>query len=274
MDVGGQAVIEGVMMRNKEKYAVAVRFPDGKIKVRKEQSSISPKLFNVFFLRGVVGLGYALYDGIRALIWSSNQNLSKEEQLSKKEIIGTIAFSFLVAVLAFVVLPFFSAHWIHSEGFLFNLLDGLFRVILFLGYLIAISFMKEVQTLFQYHGAEHKSIYCYENKEKLTVENVKKYSRFHPRCGTSFLFMVLLLSIFIFTLITGPLWMKLVGRILLLPAIAGVSYELIKLSGRYRFNPLVKILIAPGLWLQRITTKEPNDQQMEVAIASLKTVVE
>ncbi|MEK6969722.1 MAG: DUF1385 domain-containing protein [Nanoarchaeota archaeon] len=274
MDVGGQAVIEGVMMRNKEKYAVAVRLPNGKIKVRKEKSSVSPKLFDVFFLRGVVGLGYTLYDGIRALIWSSNQNLGVEEKLSKKEIIGTVAFSFLVAILAFVVLPFFSAHWIHPEGFLFNLLDGLFRVILFLSYLIAISFMKEVKTLFQYHGAEHKSIYCYENKEELTVENVKKFSRFHPRCGTSFLFIVLLLSIVVFTLVTGPLWIKLAGRIVLLPVIAGVSYELIKLSGKYRSNLLVKILIAPGLWLQRITTKEPTDRQMEVAIASLRTVVE
>ncbi len=274
MNVGGQAVIEGVMMRNREKYAVAVRLPNGKIKVKKEQSSLSPKIFDVFFLRGVVGLGYALYDGIRALIWSSNQNLGKNEKLSKKEIIGAIASSFLFAVLIFIVLPFFSARWIHSEGFLFNLLDGLFRVALFVGYLVVISVMKDVKTLFQYHGAEHKSIYCYENKEPLTVEKVKKFSRFHPRCGTSFLFMVLLLSIFIFALITGPLWMKLAGRIMLLPVIAGIGYELIKLSGKYSQNYLVRFMIAPGLWLQRITTNEPTDQQMEVAIASLKTVVE
>jgi uncharacterized protein YqhQ len=140
--------------------------------------------------------------------------------------------------------------------------------------LIAISFMKDVKTLFQYHGAEHKSIACYEAKEELTVENVRKYSRFHPRCGTSFLFVVLILSIIVFTLISGPLWVKFIGRILLLPVIAGISYELIKLSGKYRKSSIVKFFIAPGLWLQKITTKEPSDKQLEVGIKSLKSVLE
>ena len=158
MDVGGQAVIEGVMMRNREKYAVAVRLPSGKIKVKKEQSSTYPTFFNVFFIRGVVGLGYTMYDGIRALIWSSNENLGKDEQLSKKEIVTTVATSFLFAIAIFVALPFFSARWIHPEGILFDVLDGLFRVTLFLGYLLFISMMKDVKTLFQYHGAEHKTI--------------------------------------------------------------------------------------------------------------------
>ena len=173
-----------------------------------------------------------------------------------------------------MVLPFFSANFIISEGFWFNALDGLFRIILFLGYLIAISFMKDVKTLFRYHGAEHKTIYCYEEKKPLTLENVKKYSRFHPRCGTSFIFIVLLLSIFTFSLIDGSLWVKLISRILLLPVIAGVGYELIKLSGKYSKNPIVKTLIAPGLWLQRITTKEPTDKQLQVGIQSLKAVVD
>lgn len=274
MDIGGQAIIEGVMMRNKEKYVIAVRLPNGKIKIKKEKNSHSPKLFNRFFIRGILGLGYSLYDGIRALIWSSNQNLGKKEELTKTEIIITITASFLVGILIFVVLPFFSANWIYSEGFWFNVLDGLFRIFLFLGYLGLISRMKDVKTLFQYHGAEHKVIFCYENKKKLTVENVKKFSRFHPRCGTSFLFMVILLSILIFTLVSGPLWQKFIGRIILLPIIAGLGYELIKLSGKYQTNFLVKIIITPGLWLQRITTKEPNDKQIEVGIASLKAVLE
>lgn len=261
-------------MRNKEKYAVAVRLPNGEIKVKKEESSNFPKFFNVFFVRGIIGLGYTLYDGIRALIWSSNENLGKEEKLSKKEVIGTIASSFLFAILIFVALPFFSAHWIHSEGVLFNVLDGLFRIGLFLGYLLLISMMGEVKTLFQYHGAEHKTIYCYESKKELTLENVKNFSRFHPRCGTSFLFIVLLLSIFVFSLISGPWWMKFLGRIALLPVIAGVGYELIKLSGKHADNKIVKFFIAPGLWLQRITTKEPSDEQIEVGIRSLKAVVE
>ena len=274
MDVGGQAVIEGVMMRNKEKYAVAVRLKEGNIKIHQEKNTKYPKYFQFFFIRGIVGLLFTLYDGIRALIWSSNQQLEKEEKLTKKEVIGTIAMSFLFAILLFVALPFFGARWIHSEGLLFDILDGVFRILLFLGYLLVISLMKDVQTLFQYHGAEHKSIACYEAKKELTVENVKTYSRFHPRCGTSFIFIVLILSIFMFTFIQGAWYVKLFGRILLLPVIAGIGYELIKLSGKYCKNPIVKVLVAPGLWLQRITTKEPSDEQIEVGIESLKSVLE
>ena len=274
MNVGGQAVIEGVMMRNKDKFAVAVRLPDGTIKVKKEQSTFFPKFLNIFFLRGVVGLGYTMFDGIKALIWSGNQNLGTEEKLTTREIVGTIFFSLLASLLLFVVVPFFSAHLIESEGFIFNALDGIFRITLFIGYLFVISFMKDVKTLFQYHGAEHKSIYCYESKQDLTLENVRKFSRFHPRCGTSFIFIVLVLSIVLFSFITGPLWVKLVARILLLPVIAGVGYELIKLSDRFSKNVIVKMLITPGLWLQRITTNEPSDLQLEVGIRALKEVLE
>src|SRR3989344_2855484 len=219
MNVGGQAVVEGAMMRNKERFAVAVRLPNGKVKVLKDKSAFFPKWFDIFFVRGAVGLGYTLYDGVRALIWSSNQQLGKEEKLSKKEIFTTIGLSFLFSILLFIIVPFFFAHFIQSEGFWFNVLDGFFRVILFLSYL-------------------------------------------------------LLISIFIFSLITGELLTKLVGRILLLPVIAGIGYELIKLSDKFSRNSLVKILIAPGLWLQRITTKEPNDQQLQVGIQALKGVVE
>jgi uncharacterized protein YqhQ len=273
MDVGGQAVIEGVMMRNKSKFAVAVRTKEGNIKIKKEESSKFPKFFQKPFIRGIVGLGYTLYDGIKALIWSSNQQLEVEEKLTKKEIIGTITVSLLFAILVFVALPFFAANWIHSEGVWFDILDGVIRIALFLGYLIVISMMKDVRTLFKYHGAEHKCIACYEAKEDLNVHNVKKYSRFHPRCGTSFLFVVLILSVVLFTLINGPLWMKFVGRILLLPIIAGIGYEFIKLSGKYKNNFLIKLFIAPGLWLQRITTKEPSDKQLEVGIKALEGVV-
>ncbi|PIN75568.1 hypothetical protein COV17_03765 [Candidatus Woesearchaeota archaeon CG10_big_fil_rev_8_21_14_0_10_36_11] len=274
MNVGGQAVIEGVMMRNKDKFAVAVRAKNGEIKIKKEKSSRFPKMFNIFFLRGIVGLAYTLYDGIRALIWSSNQQLETEEKITKKETVGMVLMSLLFAVVFFVGLPFLAAHLIHSEGVWFNILDGVFRVVLFVGYLIGISFMSDVKVLFRYHGAEHKAIACYEAKKTLILQNVKKYSRFHPRCGTSFLFVVLLISIFLFSLLNGPLWMKLVGRIVLLPVIAGISYELIKLSGRFSKNPIIKVIIAPGLWLQRITTKEPTEEQLEVGIAALKSVLE
>ncbi len=273
MDVGGQAVVEGVMMRNKERFAVAVRLPNGQIKVHSEQSSTFPKVFNIFFIRGAVGLGYTLMDGIKALIWSSNQQLGKEEKLSRKELILTIGTSMIFALLFFVAIPFFAAHLIEPDGIWFNVLDGVFRIAIFLGYLAIIARLKDVKRLFQYHGAEHKSIYCYEAGKPLTLPNVKKYSRFHPRCGTSFLFLVLILSIIIFSFIPGPWWVKLLGRIVALPLIAGIGYELIKLSWRYYKNPLVKAVIAPGLWLQRITTQEPSDQQLKVGIAALKAVV-
>ncbi len=272
--MGGQAVIEGVMMRNKRKFAVSVRLPDGKIKTRREKSSKFPKLFNVFFFRGVIGLGYTLIDGIKALIWSSNQQLGSHEQITKKEMVFTIGMAFLFALAFFVGLPFLSAHLIHSEGVWFNVLDGLFRVVLFVGYLAIIARFKDVKTLFRYHGAEHKTIFCYEAGEKLTLQNVRKFSRFHPRCGTSFLFLVVLLSIVMFSFLTGAWWIKLLGRILLLPVLAGVGYEMIKLSGKYRQNPVIKAAIAPGLWLQRITTKEPSEKQLEVGIKALKAVVE
>jgi|SRR3989344_2062488 len=274
MEVGGQAVIEGVMMRNKERFAVAVRLKNGKIKVLKQRSSKYPKFFSFPFLRGIIGLLYTLYDGIKALMWSSNQQLEEQEKLTKKEIIGTITASMLFAITIFVVVPFFSASLISSSGFWFNAFDGLFRLILFLGYLSIISLLKDVQTLFKYHGAEHKTIYCYEEQRPLTVQNVRKYSRFHPRCGTSFIFIVLLLSILLFSLVEGSLLVKLASRILLLPVIAGTGYELIKLSGLYSKNLIVKMLIAPGLWLQRITTKEPTNAQLEVGIAALKAVVD
>lgn len=274
MEVGGQAVIEGVMMRNKERFAVAVRLPNGEIKVKQEQNSTFPSFFKFPFLRGIVGLGYTLYDGIRALIWSSNENLGVEEKLTKKEIIGTIFFSFLASALIFVVVPFLLARYLTSTNLWFNILDGLLRTGLFLGYVLLISTMKDVKTLFQYHGAEHKTIYCYEEGKPLTVENVRPFTRFHPRCGTTFIFILLLLSIFLFTLIPGSFLIKFLGRLLLLPVLAGIGYELIKLSSKHYKNTFVKIFIAPGLWLQRITTKEPNDTQLEVSIKALKAVVE
>ncbi len=273
MEVGGQAVVEGIMMRNKEKFAVAVRLPNGNIKVRKENSSKYPKAFDVFFVRGMVGLGYTLLDGIKALVWSSNQQLGKNEKLTKKELFLTVGSSFLFAILIFVALPFVSAHLIHSEGILFNVLDGFFRITLFVGYLGVISMMKDVKKLFHYHGAEHKVIACHESGKKLTLGNARRCSRFHPRCGTSFLFLVLIISIILFTLITGPWWVKFLGRIVLLPVIAGIGYEFIKLSNKHCHNPIIKIIVAPGLWLQRITTKEPNDRQLNVGIRALKEVI-
>lgn len=273
MNVGGQAVIEGVMMRNKERFAVAVRLPNGKIKVLKEKNSVLPKVFEFPILRGAIGLFYLLYDGLRSLLWSSNQNSGVEEKLSKAQMIAMLALSITFSLLFFVAIPFLCAHLLGAQGVMFNVLDGLFRIIIVIGYLLIISRMQDVYTLFQYHGAEHKTIACYEANKPLTVENARIYSRFHPRCGTSFIFIVLVLSIIVFSFVTGAWWVKLLGRLALMPLIAGLGYELIKLSGKFEKNVIVKIIIAPGLWLQKITTKEPTDKQLEVGIRSLKAVL-
>lgn len=275
MDVGGQAVIEGVMMRNKERFAVAVRLSNGELKVMEKKNKKFPKIFNVFFVRGIVGLGFTLIDGIKALIWSGNQQIEKEEEkVTKGEITLTILTSFLFALVIFVGIPFIVAHFTaKGSNIWFNVLDGVLRVGLFLGYLIIISFMDDVKRLFQYHGAEHKVITCYEKKFDLNPNTAKKCSRFHPRCGTSFIFLVLILSIVMFSFIQGDWWVKLIGRILLLPVISGIGYELIKLSSKRLNNPVVKLIVAPGLWLQRLTTKEPDKKQIEVAIKALNRVV-
>ncbi len=274
MNIGGQAVIEGVMIRNKEKLAIAVRLSDGRIKVKKMRTTYFPAFFNVFFIRGIVGLGFTLYDGLKGLLWSSNQQLGKEEKLNKKEGYAGCRGLFFICFTVFCSLPFLGAYLLYSDGVLFNLLDGGFRIALFLGFLGIVSRMKDVQRLFAYHGAEHKAIYCYESGEEMTVKNALSFSRFHPRCGTSFLFLVLLVSIVLFSLVEGPWWVKLSGRILLLPVIGGISYEIIKLTARFQDNSLLCWLVAPGMWLQRLTTREPSKKQLEVGIAAVKAVLD
>lgn len=273
MKVGGQAVIEGVMMRNKERFAVAVRLENGNIKLMKKKSTKFPKYFDFPFIRGIIGLYFMLFDGIRALIWSSNQQLYEDEQITTKEIIFTLLISFAFSIVIFIIVPFFIASSIHSEGLIFDLLDGVFRLALFLVYLAAISYMKDINVLFQYHGAEHKTINCYESGEKLTVANAQRYSRFSPRCGTSFLFIVFMVSILLFTFLPEQFWLKLLGRIVLIPFVAGISYEIVKISDKCYNNPIMRALIAPGLWLQRLTTREPSDRQVKVAIEALDAVL-
>lgn len=260
-------------MRNQEKVAIAVRLPNGKIKVKKERVAKYPKLFSIPFLRGIIQLWLMMKDGLSALIWSSNQQLEEEEKITKKELFLTITGSLLFAAVIFVGVPFFSAHLIQQEGFWFNVLEGIFRIVLFVLYLAVISRMKDVQTLFQYHGAEHKTIYCYESKKKIAPNIIQKFPKEHYRCGTSFIFIVLIVSILLFSFISGSWWIRLLGRIVLFPVVAGISYEIIKLGDKFHNNFMVKILLAPGIWLQKITTKEPNKKQIEVAMKSLKGVV-
>ena len=271
--MGGQAVIEGVLMRSKNKSAVAVRLSNGKIKIKKDKIKQKNKALNLPFIRGFISMIESLIMGIKALTWSSDQQSEQEEQLTKSQMFLTITFSLLFAVLLFIIAPFFITKWLTTfEGFLFNLMDGIVRIIIFFIYLFSISMMGDIKTVFQYHGAEHMTVHCYEKKQKLIVENVKKYSTYHPRCGTSFIIIVLVISILVFSLVTAESWIiKLISRIILIPVIIGISYEALKLSAKFQNNLFFKILIQPGLWVQRITTNKPTKKQIEVAIAALKS---
>lgn len=279
-NVGGQAVIEGVMMRGKTHVAVAVRQPDGEISVDvRPVNSISDRypILKKPFLRGVVSLVESLVMGMKALAYSAQVSGDEDEKLDSKEMALTIAVSAGIAILLFIVIPTWSMRFltgITQDHMALNLAEGVLRMAIFLAYIAAISSMNDIQRVFQYHGAEHKTIYTYEAGLPLKVENVRPFSTLHPRCGTNFLMIVMLISMFIFTFLGWPsLWERIASRIILMPVIAGVSYELIRYAGAHTDNPLVRIAITPGLLLQKLTTRQPDDSQIEVAIASLKAVV-
>lgn len=279
-NVGGQAVIEGVMMRGKTHVAVAVRQPDGEISVDvRPVNSISDHypILKKPFLRGVVSLVESLVMGMKALAYSAQVSGDENEKLDSKEMALTIAVSAGLAILLFIVIPTWSMRFltgITQDHMALNLAEGVLRMAIFLAYIAAISSMNDIQRVFQYHGAEHKTIYTYEAGLPLKVENVRPFSTLHPRCGTNFLMIVMLISMFIFTFLGWPsLLERIASRIILMPIIAGVSYELIRYAGAHTDNPLVRIAITPGLLLQKLTTRQPDDSQIEVAIASLKAVV-
>jgi len=288
--LGGQAVIEGVMMRSKDHYAVACRRKDGTITTLKKVIPDWYKKFpfNIAFFRGISSLISTLSVGLDALLFSSNLALKDEgeKEISKKSMSFTMTITFILAIGIFVVIPYFLTYFLKSisetiveNQFLFNLIDGLFRIIIVVGYMILISLKKDVQRLFQYHGAEHKTIALYEKGVELTVEKVKGESRFHPRCGTSFIILVLFVLIIVHSIIFSllpdlPRIYNILIRIGLIPIVAGIAYELIKLTVRFRDNALLKLLIGPGILIQHITTREPDEEQIEVAIESVKTVLE
>jgi len=295
MNIGGQAVIEGVMMNSPHYYAIALRLRDGEIMVKKEaKSRWAEKLFfsRLPMVRGVFVLFDTLVIGIKSLTYSadifSRESTEKESNQRPEKLksntwilVVTVIFSLLAGLFLFFILPLGITEYLRREilafetPFLFNLADGAIRILIFLSYVLAISFLKDIQKLFQYHGAEHKAAYAYEAGNELKVENARKHTTLHPRCGTSFLLVVMVLAIFVFSLFKPPtIGGKLLLRLGLLPFIAGVAYETIKLATRYRTRILVKFLIAPNLWLQRLTTREPSDGQIEVALAALKGVLE
>lgn len=279
--VGGQAVIEGVMMQNGDRIAVAVRrHSDNEILVRSIPSRVRfRRLGQVPFLRGLFRLIDMLSLGVRALNLSTRLAFPEDEQLSKGGTFFTFLIAIVVAVGAFVVLPLYLTNTVTSlrdgSSIVFNLVEGLVRLMFFFVYLIVISRMKDIRRVFQYHGAEHKVVYTYEANEELTVENARQHTTLHPRCGTAFLMTVFVIAVLIFSLAGNPvLWLKVILRLALLPIVAGISYEVLRFSGRNFDRWWVRLLAKPGLWLQRLTTGEPTDDMIEVAIASLKRVTD
>lgn len=286
INVGGQAVIEGVMMRGPHCLATAVRKKTGEIVYKKTE--ISPnknKILKVPMLRGGVMLFDSLVLGVKELTFSANHSEeNQEEQLNDREAVLTAFFSIGLGILLFVVLPSLLSNLLFSNNRVYsNLMEGGLRLVFFLLYIWLISFSKDIQRVFQYHGAEHKAIYNYENGGELTVANSQKYTTLHPRCGTSFLLIVMLVSILFFacldfilpipTNLFQKIGMRVGLRVFFMPLIAGISYEAQRYSSKHLNNPLVKLLAAPGLALQKITTKEPDDKQVEVAIVALKAAI-
>lgn len=291
--VGGQAVIEGVMMRSPHYSIVSVRDPEGRIQMKSEAfQSITERVrvFRLPLIRGVVHLIESMRLGYRSLNYSNEVFLGETPEKKAEQKRWVQALMSVLSVLSVVlslsltlfmlkVLPLWVANqaaelWpvIENNYFLFNAIDGLTKITIFLAYISSIALLKDIRRVFQYHGAEHKSIWAYEHGKELTVENARKETRFHPRCGTSFIFIVILMSIFVYTLVppAESFAVQLGVRIAVIPLIAGISYELLKFSAKHQKSRLVQMLVAPGLFLQRLTTKEPDDTQLEVALNSLK----
>lgn len=297
--IGGQALIEGIMMRGPRKTSVAVRLPDGTISNEYMEAHYIRDKYKVFrlpFLRGVAGLIDSMTIGYKALMYSAEKAGMEEEEgepgkferwvdrvfgdkfMSALMVLATVV-GVAVAILLFFVLPTWICNLLSipfpavGSGWLRAVIEGVMRIGIFLGYIVLCSQMKDMRRVFEYHGAEHKTIFCYENEEELTVENVRKHSRFHPRCGTSFMILMLLVGIVIgfFIPFTNP-FLRTAVKLLCLPIAVAVGFELIKLCGKYD-NIVTRAIAAPGLWMQRITTKEPEDGMIEVAIEALKAVV-
>ncbi|ADD01452.1 protein of unknown function DUF1385 [Thermoanaerobacter italicus Ab9] len=294
-DIGGQAVIEGVMMRGHNSVATAVRKGD-EIIIKKEY--VKPltkrnKFFSLPFIRGTFALFDSLIVGIKSLTYSAELFEEKDkENISKfylflQKVFGdkledilmyfSVVISLILSIIIFFIGPTYVADYIKlftKNTVVINFVEGLLRVAIFILYLVLISQMKDIKRIFEYHGAEHKAIHCLEHEEELTVENARKYTTLHPRCGTNFLFIVMIVSIIIFSFLKWPtFYIRILSRIFLLPVVAGISYEIIKLAGRSN-NKIIRVFVYPGLLLQKLTTREPDDSQLEVAIASLKSVLE
>ena len=288
VNIGGQAVLEGIMMKGPDSYALAVRKPDKEIDVQVtpyKSLGEKHKPANIPIVRGVINFIESLYIGMSTLMKSSEYFEEEEEEKPKKansagdkaSLVFTLIVSLAIAIGVFMLLPAFIAKLIFSEetsSILVNLTEGVMRLVIFLLYVALISKMEDIKRTFMYHGAEHKTINGLEAGDDLTVENVRKHTRFHKRCGTSFVFIVMIVSIVVFMFVrTDTMWLRLLSRVLLIPVIAGISYEFIRYAGRHN-NACSRVLSQPGLWVQRLTTKEPDDSMIEVAIKSVEAVID
>jgi len=288
MLIGGQAVIEGVMMRSLTGYSVAVRQPNGGVAIRKDRLQSLAKRYPIVklpILRGSIVLIQSLILGIRALNYSavvSSADEEGEEELSSWAVAGSMIFALVLGVAVFIFAPLLLTNLIRKYvdpamgNLTYNIVDGVIRAIFFFIYIWSISLLDDIKRVFAYHGAEHKTVFTFEACEDLTVENARTKSRLHPRCGTSFLLFVLAVSIIVFSFVppTSPFAVKFGARVVLLPLIAGIAYEIIRFSARHIENRLCRVAITPGLWLQRITTREPDDSQLEIAIIALREALE
>lgn len=282
LSVGGQAVIEGVMMKG-IKTVVAVRKKDGTIVISDYGQMVRPTGWKGWpFIRGTFVLYDSLVSGIKALNLSANISGDEDNQLSTKDILFALLVAFGMAIGLFSILPVFITSllpFFKNNGFLFALVEGGIRTVIFLIYIWIIAMFPDIKRVFQYHGAEHKSVFTYEAGEPLTVENARKYSTLHPRCGTSFLMITMIAAIIVFSILGGidpsmNIWWKFISRIVLIPVVAGLAYEFQRVTARHLDNPFFRILAKPGLWLQKLTTKEPDDLQLEVGLAALKASLE
>ena len=275
---GGQAVIEGVMMRGRKGIAVAVRRPNGEIALSSEPlggMSIG-RIREIPLVRGIVVLVETLVLGIRVLFYSASVSLDEEVKISPWLLWGSVAVGFILAMALFLVLPLLATHFVdpYVSPAISNLIDGVIRLVIFIIYLGAISLMPDIRRVFAYHGAEHKTINAYEAGEPLEVEKVRKYSTAHSRCGTNFILIVMVIAIIAFVFLgRPPIWLRYVERIILLPVIAAVGYEVIKFGAAHIKNIVVRIVLTPGLALQAMTTRQPDDRQIEVAISALQRVL-
>ena len=278
---GGQAVVEGVMMRGARHWAVAVRRPAGDVHVESHRiESVADRhpILRKPGLRGVIVLGQSLAIGVRALLIAANQSVEDEEQLTKRQVGVSLAIAMIFFVAIFILGPTLAFTWVERRlggGVITLILEGLFRVALFVGYLWLIGRTKDIHRVFEYHGAEHKTIAAFEHGDDLEATDlIDRYPKEHVRCGTNFLIIVMIITIFVFTLFGTPgIWWRLGSRVVAIPIIAGIAYEALRLGARFPDSLVMRGLMAPGIWLQKITTQEPDDSQIEVAVASFKEVL-